>query len=52
MHKISYVLVKDLVKIRLKLTFASNILLELEKITYPSMTLVMPANSIQTNSNM
>ena len=30
---------KDLVKIRSKLTFASNIILDLEKITYPSMTL-------------
>ena len=33
---------KDLVRIHYKLTFASNILMELEKINYPSMTLVMP----------
>ena len=33
---------KDLVKVHWKLTFANNILLELAKINYPSMTLVMP----------
>ena len=33
---------KDLVKFRQKLTFANNILLELEKINYPSMTLAVP----------
>ena len=33
---------KDLVKIHLKLSFANNILLELEQINYLSLTLVMP----------
>ena len=42
MHKVSNVLAEDLFKTHWKLTFVSNILLELKKIKYPSMNLVMP----------
>ena len=41
-NKVSDVLAENLVKIHQNLTFPNNILLELEKINYPSMTLGVP----------
>ena len=48
MHKVSYVLPKIFSQDTLETFFAKNILLELERINYPSMTLIMPTLPIAT----